>query len=234
MFLDVEDVIFVLAADLSIITQGLRDKFDRTAEEAGRNYLDKIVKIQYNIPQMQATDLAALMRRYPIVRAAFAWSEDKPLAEIQASEAFALLRVLPGVGGNIRNVKRILLNFEFSHFLLPEEDQASVDADVAYRLLALTILYQYADPLARAFYTWLADPGNGELTVSSATPQYTEFFTQVSEARGDKTQVRAFFEKFTWKGFTVQEWLGSYVAATMSQISDVSGQQRELTTPLDG
>jgi len=225
VFLDVKGVIFVIAADLSIIQRGLSDKFGgETAQSDGKNYLDKIVKIQYNVPQLQGHDLAQMMLGYLTFSRAVG-IEGQPASVLLNHDCLLLLRTFPSVGGNVRNIKRILLNFEFSHFLLNAGGQLVNEQHTAYRLLAITILHQYNADLARAFYNWLADPKNDGLRVAMPEPTeaplqaISDFIQQLVGRREDERQVRNFFERLLARGYWGREWLAAYVSTTMSDIS---------------
>ncbi len=221
VFLDVSGVIFILAADLSIIQEGLRQKFgtpDLAAE--GKNYLDKIVKIQYNVPQLQAADLAYLALRYPTFAAAFGlvagrgmnWDDRSAeplrslLEQLMAHDSFRLLRAFPSIGSNIRNSKRVLLNFEFSTYLLG----SSRDPDLALRLLAVTVLHQYRHALAQDFYRWLARPAH-PAGLRLDAEQRADLLAALAP-HGDEAVV-AFFDVLLAPAYTVADWLAAYTAA---------------------
>ncbi len=239
VFLDVAGIIFILAADLSIIQNGLKQKFgDSISAADGKNYLDKIVKIQYNVPQLQGSNLAAMMLGYPTFRNAVGLARDTPVAEVQAAPYYTMMRIFPAVGSNIRNVKRILLNFEFSHFLLTKA-HGSISVDDAYRLLALTILYQYDYSLARTFYNWLADPARENMTLDQPNVAAPDFLAYMAGQREhDATQVTAFFTQLVSAGYSVRDWLNAYVATTMSEVSEqgtdlrVAGDKQLSDTPV--
>ncbi len=232
VFLDVRGVIFMIAADLSIIQRGLADKFGRDAAQSdGKNYLDKIVKIQYNVPQLQGHDLAQMMLGYLSFSRAVG-IEGQPPAAVLKHDCYLLLRTFPNVGGNVRNIKRILLNFEFSHFLLSAGGQFAGDQHAAYRLLAITILHQYDAELARAFYNWLADPKNERLRLAGSQPaepvpqEVADFIQHLAGEREDERQVRNYFERLLARAYWGREWLAAYVSTTMSDISEDSGDQQ--------
>lgn len=223
VFLDVRGVIFILAADLGIIQEGLRQKFGATDLAAeGKNYLDKIVKIQYNVPQLQMADLAYLALRYPTFAGAFGftarginWDDrnSEPLkgllARLPDTDTFDLLRVFPSIGSNIRNSKRVLLNFEFSHYLLTS-GEGTADKHQAFRLLAVTVLHQYRHELALAFYRWLARPDYTSATRLDADRR-DNLLTAL--AVSPDTPAGAFFDRLLGRQYLVADWLAAYTAA---------------------
>jgi len=154
VFFDVEGVIFLLAADLKVLEEGLRHSFGYGLESTeGKNYLDKIVKLRYNVPQLSNDDLAAIMLKYhnfnrTALRGATTIDKVKPLF------SYSLMRAFPSIGGNIRTTKLVLLNFEFSYYLAPTPPD---DYGAATRLLAVIILYQHDPELAQFFHNQLTD-----------------------------------------------------------------------------
>jgi hypothetical protein len=154
VLLDVQGVVFVLSADLTIIQEGLRDKFgDAASASHGKPYLDKIVKIQYPVPPLTAHDLVNLARGYRRFCSVFGLAPDTTPDSLTPTLPFQLLRAFPDIGGNIRNSKRVFTNFEFRLSLSRATESASPPR-LALPLLALTILTQYDDDLARRFHHW--------------------------------------------------------------------------------
>lgn len=216
VFLDVSGVIFILAADLSIIQQGLRQKFGEAAQSAGKNYLDKIVKIQYNVPRLEAMDLAGIAVGYPTFMDSFGLKRNTPPEALLERDFFTLLRLFPTIGSNLRNSKRVLLNFEFSYYLLSAAHHPGPDD--AFRLLATTILYQYDHALAEAFYRWLADPAHSEdLAVGlDALGSPGAPLGQLDIPESHSRVVQQFFEILLERKYTVKQWRTTYTATTMA------------------
>lgn len=216
VFLDVRGVVFVLAADLGIIQQGLKKKFGDDAQKEGKNYLDKIVKIQYNVPHLEANDLRTVVLGYPTFTGAFGIA-NKPLNDLLNQNCFKLLSVFPSIGGNLRNSKRVLLNFEFNHYLISATH--SLSKDDALRLLVVTILFQYDHELAGAFYHWLADasrkPGD---QVADDVIQADEILQQmdISDELRKEPAVKQFFSVVLACKYPIRQWRATYSATTMA------------------
>ncbi len=226
VFLDVAGVIFVLATDLSIIEQGLERKFGAGAIPAnGKSYLDKIVKIQYNVPNIQRMDLAKLMLGYPIFRLACDLEKTTP-EDLINLRFFQLFAVFPTIGGNIRNSKRVLLNFEFSHYLLDSSTAGAPDPDAAFRLLAVTIMYQVNHELARAFYNWLANSEREGFAFSTTLrKQFQGSLTIKDLTVKEGTPVDEFLAVLDAQNFPVSEWRGAFTTTTMSPVIEGATSQ---------
>lgn len=225
VLLDVEGVVFILAADLSIIQDGLREKFgSKVAASDGKNYLDKIVKIQYNVPQMTALDLVELALGYGIFCEVFGINaQTTDHYSLLNHAAIRLLLVFPSIGGNIRNSKRVLNNFEFSAYLLRSDDQTDYDQKIGIPLLALTILYQYDHDVARRLYRlllrqdradrWFPPADSADPAVPSmphALVPHVDFSQEEVELLGDFVRLLAQHE-----GYTVEDWLAAFTATAM-------------------
>jgi hypothetical protein len=152
LFMDVPGCIFVLAADLQVIQQGLQKKLGKeVSEEEGKNYLDKIVKIQYQVPQLSRPQVRDILRRqeYQLFNLAFVRDGDCDPGVLDLIQSF------PMIAENPRSLKRVLNTFDFAMLVQLGTDD-DPDPDNSYRRLALDLLDQYDDQARRRFMNWLS------------------------------------------------------------------------------
>ena len=152
LFMDVPGCIFVLAADLQVIQQGLQKKLGKeVSEEEGKNYLDKIVKIQYQVPQLSRPQVRAILRQqeYQLFNLAFVRDGECDPTVLDLIWSF------PMIAENPRSLKRVLNTFDFAMLVLLGTDD-DPQPDNSYRRLALDLLDQYDDRARRRFMNWLA------------------------------------------------------------------------------
>lgn len=232
VMLDVKGVIFMLAADLSIIQQGLQQKFGQAAAAMhGKNYLDKIVKIQYNVPQIGSERIAVFMYQYPIFRNTFRLpSVQPPTSTMQP--ALGMMQAFSSIRGNIRNIKRVMNNYEFSAYL--NENQAHVSVP----LLAITILYQFDFAAARRLYDWLGDDEQRGNERGAYTPKAAELVEAIA---GDEPQhlidqYSSFFGSMESAGQmpTVALWREAFTATAVAGPTASGGNEASSTEPTEG
>lgn len=227
VLLDVQGVVFILAADLTIIQDGLRDKFGSDAAASdGKNYLDKIVKIQYNVPQMETRDLVELALGYGIFCEVFGIDPANDEQSLLTHNATRLLRVFPGIGGNIRNSKRVLNNFEFSAYLLRTDEHSRYDQRIGIPLLALTILYQYDYDVARRFYRWLLRQEASATLVRSAEPDDRHDLVRVLVPDADEEEqgvIDNVLDLLASHDYTIADWLAAFTATSMGPAEASTG-----------
>lgn len=155
VFFDVEGIMFLLTADLEVLEQGIRYTYGSGAIAGdGKNYLDKVVKVRYYIPVLKAHDLLTLMRKYETFCQALDITGMSD-HDVEVGKVFALLHAFPGIGGNIRAAKLVMLTFEFLLYILNRADKWGEKKNTM--LLAVIIIYQYDPNLAKFFYIQFRD-----------------------------------------------------------------------------
>lgn len=216
LFMDVPGCVFILAADLQIIRDGLKAKLgEAVSEEEGRNYLDKIVKIQYHVPQVSQHKAREFAQYYSRWASTFIDKNIKYTAD-------CLLCVFSSIASNPRTLKRILNNFSFTLDLLYGPDQPA-DPDNALRIAALTILYQYDEDAARNFYTLLAQEAqpNRLLKDSVDTEQLRRVLQGGRQIGNDARSLADFSAQVITLDYSVEAWLSAFTASTLSSFNVV-------------
>lgn len=222
LFMDVPGCVFILASDLQVIREGLRAKLGNTiTEEEGKNYLDKIVKINYHIPYVPRTKTVGIAQYYPRYANTF---EDKHLL----AQADGLLCVFPVVAGNPRNLKRVLNNYVFTMDLHYGPD-GDANPHVAMRALAVTVLHQYNTEAARIFSRWLARQPNQSIVLQDALdlppgPSVPQTHT-LHEALRDGAQhldvgLEDFVHSIQQLDYSVAEWQSAFTLSTLSPVAE--------------
>ncbi len=214
VMLDVKGVIFMLAADLSIIQEGLQQKFGTSAAAThGKNYLDKIVKIQYNVPQIDSGRIAAFMYQYPVFCHTFQLPAVQPPASAM-QPALGMMQAFASIRSNIRNIKRVMNNYEFSAYLNENQQHVSV------ALFAITILYQFDFEAVRRLYNWLGDEEQRDTTRNQYTPTVGELVTAIASDEPQELldQYSAFFGSMesATKMPTVALWREAFTATAVT------------------
>jgi hypothetical protein len=206
LFMDVPGCIFVLAADLQVIQQGLERKLGKAvSEEEGKNYLDKIVKIQYQVPQLSRTQVREILLQpeYQLFNLAFVRDGVCDPGVVNLIFAF------PMIAGNPRSLKRVLNTFDFAMLVLLGTDD-DPQPDESFRRLALDLLDQYDDQARRRFMAWLAhqDPAarlDDALAESGGLCDALQDRARLAEKGADEN-LNAFIAEVGKRRFTIADW----------------------------
>jgi hypothetical protein len=206
LFMDVPGCIFILAADLQVIQQGLEKKLGKAvSEEEGKNYLDKIVKIQYQVPQLSRAQVREILHQpeYQLFNLAFVRDG------VCDPGVVDLILAFPMIAGNPRSLKRVLNTFDFAMLVLLGTDD-DPHPDESFRRLALDLLDQYDDQARRRFMTWLAhqDPAarlDGALTQSGRLVDALQDRARLAE-KGPDENLNAFVVELVKRPFTIADW----------------------------
>jgi hypothetical protein len=207
LFMDVPGCIFILAADLQVIQQGLEKKLGKeVSEEEGKNYLDKIVKIQYQVPQLSRPQVREILRQqdYQLFNLAFVKDDKCDPAVMDLIYAF------PMIAGNPRSLKRVLNTFDFAMLVLLGTDD-DPDPDESYRRLALDLLDQYDDQARRRFMAWVVhqEPTavlDSTLAARNGLAEAMQDKTRVAE-RGVDENLNTYAAEIARRAYTVTAWL---------------------------
>ncbi|PZS06346.1 MAG: hypothetical protein DLM69_00190 [Candidatus Chloroheliales bacterium] len=211
VFLDVPGVVFFIAADLGVIEHGLVQKFNKEGGTYyGKNYLDKIVQIRYQLPLLQPSQTLAIMKEHDKFVEAVGLSGDPSDQQAFNTEAFKLIWYLPGIGTNIRTIHRVLLNFEFIWSLTKSAGRA-VGTSEAICLLALLVMDQYSRQLVELFYTWNT---LGQASIN-LTLEAGKLFPNAQK------EMERFLRLIQDMGYKVEDWQKAFAYAT--PITGISG-----------
>jgi hypothetical protein len=214
LFMDVPGCIFVLAADLQVIQQGLQKKLGKeVSEEEGKNYLDKIVKIQYQVPQLSRPQVREILRQqeYQLFNLAFVKEDQCDPAVLDLIYAF------PMIAGNPRSLKRVLNTFDFAMLVLLGTDDDPTPDD-SYRQLALGLLDQYDDKARRRFMAWVArqEPTavlDSTLATRNGLAEALQDKTRVLE-KGVDENLNAYAAEVAKRAYTITAWQGVFSLAS--------------------
>ena len=206
LFMDVPGCIFVLAADLQVIQQGLQKKLGKeVSEEEGKNYLDKIVKIQYQVPQLSRPQVRDILRQqeYQLFNLAFVRDGECDPGVLDLIQSF------PMIAENPRSLKRVLNTFDFAMLVLLGTDD-DPQPDNSYRRLALDLLDQYDDQARRRFMGWLArqDPAaklDSHLAARGNLPEALQDKARVA-AKGTDENLNAYVAEIVRRAYPVTAW----------------------------
>jgi hypothetical protein len=206
LFMDVPGSIFVLAADLQVIQQGLQKKLGKeVSEEEGKNYLDKIVKIQYQVPQLSRPQVRDILRQqeYQLFNLAFVRDGECDPAVLD------LIQTFPMIAENPRSLKRVLNTFDFAMLVLLGTDD-DPEPDNSYRRLALDLLDQYDDRARRRFTNWLARQDktakvDSHLATHGALADALQDKTRVAE-KGIDENLNAYVKEIVKRAYPVAAW----------------------------
>lgn len=128
LFLDIENCVFVLAIDYSIVTEGIREKFgDHVSSDKMQSFFDKIIQVPFKIPT-EFYDFRRLITESLGGRI----KNDRNLKNIQD-----IIRL--SVGNNPRAVKRLINSFYLIINII-EKIENEKDIDESKNTLLLTIL----------------------------------------------------------------------------------------------
>ena len=206
LFMDVPGCIFVLAADLQVIRQGLQKKLGKDVSEAeGKNYLDKIVKIQYQVPHLSRQQVREILRQqeYQLFNLAFVRNGECD------SGVLDLVQTFPMIAENPRSLKRVLNTFDFAMLVLLGTDD-DPDPDNSYRRLALDLLDQYDDQARRRFLNWLARQDgaarlDSHLAAHGGLAEALQHKGRVAE-RGVDENLNAYVAEIVRRAYPVAAW----------------------------
>ncbi len=214
LFMDVPGCVFILAADLQVIRQGLKIKLGETiTEEEGKNYLDKIVKIQYQVPQVPRDRVGEIARLHDRFANALTALQDK-----EGDQVDELLLLFPAIAGNPRNLKRVLNNLAFTLDLVYGPDKKPPDGSTTLRLLALTLLHQYDAEAARNFYHWLARQPSGQQALD--TSLVDGLAGSLQHAEEEDEGLRDFATLAGKLGYTIHDWRGAFSLSTLTAVRE--------------
>jgi hypothetical protein len=104
-----------------------------------------------------------------------------------------------------------------------------IDGAAAFRLLAITVLYQYDHDLARRFYRWLANHEHTDelhLAPGDARGQLADALVM---AERDRDPVEAFVTLLLDRRFTVGQWRAAYAAVAISPAALTGGNHQGMT-----
>ena len=225
LFMDVPGCIFVLAADLQVIQQGLERKLGKAVSEAeGKNYLDKIVKIQYQVPQLSRAQVTEILVQpeYQLFNLAFVRDGVCDPGVVDLFFAF------PMIAGNPRSLKRVLNTFDFAMLVLLGTDD-DPRPDESFRRLALDLLDQYDDQARRRFMRWLAhqEPAarlDSALAESAGLLNALQDRARAAESGRDENLV-AFIGALTKRPFAIGDW---QAVLSLSSPAAEAGFRRDL------
>ncbi len=128
LFLDIENCVFVLAIDYSIISEGIREKFgDHVSNDKMQSFFDKIIQVPFKIPT-EFYDFHRLITESLGERI----KNDKNLKNIQD-----IIKL--SVGNNPRAVKRLINSFYLIINII-EKIENEKDINESKNTLLLTIL----------------------------------------------------------------------------------------------
>ena len=229
LFMDVPGCIFMLAADLQVIQQGLEKKLGKAISEAeGKNYLDKIVKIQYQVPQLSRAQVREILLQpeYQLFNLAFVHNGACDPAVVDLIFAF------PMIAGNPRSLKRVLNTFDFAMLVLLGTDD-DPKPDESFRRLALDLLDQYDDQARRRFMLWLAHQEaaarlDRALADSAGLLDALQDRARAAEKGPDENLI-AFITALAKRPFTILDW-----QAVSSLSSPATGTFRRDQLPPGG
>lgn len=211
LFMDVPGCVFILAADLQVIRQGLKAKLGETVtEEEGKNYLDKIVKVQYQVPQIPRDQVGRIARMHDRFAHALSVFRDE-----ESRKADELLLLFPIIAGNPRNLKRVLNNLAFTLDLVYGPESKPPEAGVTLRLLALTLLHQYNAEASRNFYRWLAR----QSSTASLDAGLIDGLSKALHGEEDES-LRDFAALVGSLGYTIQDWRGAFSLSTLTAVRE--------------
>ncbi len=209
LFMDVPGCIFVLAADLQVIQQGLEKKLGKeVSEEEGKNYLDKIVKIQYQVPQLSRPQVTEILHQQDYQLFNLAFVRDG----VCNPDVVALIYAFPIIANNPRSLKRVLNTFDFAMLVLLGTDD-DPQPDESYRRLALDLLDQYDDQARRRFAAWLArqDPAARLDLLLASHNSLAEALQDKARRleRGPDENLNAFIHQIVKRAYSIADWQGT-------------------------
>lgn len=150
LYLDAPGFAFVIGFDSSVISEAVLEQKNYSKAVTSRVYLEKIVQIEYRIPEPTTAQMAALTHTYSV-----ASGVDRYLTESESQ------LIVAGNERNPRRLKRFINSFILEHRLEP--DAAALSPAVLIRTLILKVyFYEFArlfrdgsDPI-REFLDYLA------------------------------------------------------------------------------
>jgi hypothetical protein len=220
LFMDVPGCIFILASDLKIIRAGLREKLGREiGEDEGKNYLDKIVKIQYQVPQLSRQGVLDIARHYG--RFSQTFPENNQTDPIE-KQAITLLSVFPSIAANQRNLKRVLNNYEFTLDLHDQPGKPS-QKNIVFRILAVTVLQQHDPKMARSLYSWLAKGDDDEIIDDEDEPiiaKTLQSHLPPDHEEQDVHDIEDFAKLIVTQKYTIGDWRSAITFSTLTTISE--------------
>ncbi len=215
LFLDVPHSVFIIGADLEVVARGLESKFGigRNSEEK-RQYMNKIVRLSYPVPRLTRNDAYKIMASSRNLGDSIADFDGTNFAGTFADE---LLFLLPNMGHNPRNLKKVVLSYGvFRAFYIMSLGDREPNIETYYRLLAIAILYQHNLELAKAFNQFLSESADDEPTAKVNEELCCNFikYATLSELIFDTSAIERFFNKLASKSFTVSQWLDTFSFAS--------------------
>lgn len=133
LFLNVPNTVFVIGVDKKVIESGILKKYGKEFEEWGKNYLDKIIQVQFRLPPISMNDITdSFIQRLEID------SEIKEYAQMIAL-----------IGDNPRTIKRLLNNINIQKILASKRK-----IEINITLLVKFNILEYKWP---EFYTELTE-----------------------------------------------------------------------------
>lgn len=217
LLMDVPGCIFVLAADLQVIREGLKIKLgERVTEEEGKNYLDKIIRLQYHVPPVSSEKAREFAHYYTRWIHTFQKVQNTLIPHDNAQNyhdlAEEILCWFPVISSNPRNLKRVLNNFSFA-LDLQYDLEASADPDTALRVLALTILNQYDPETARIIYQWLSN----KQSPGDRTFKTLKIGVHHSKQKQLDPRISSFIDYMVRLNYTDDDWKAAFTLTAISQ-----------------
>lgn len=217
LLMDVPGCVFVLAADLQVIREGLRAKLgERITEEEGKNYLDKIIRLQYHVPPVSTKKAREFAHYYARWINTFKreqhFTRPSGASHSYCDLAEEVLCWFPAMSNNPRNLKRILNNFSFA-LDLQYDLEAPINADIALRVLVLTVLNQYDPETTRIIYRWISNTqmsGGKELKSLQIGVQHSK--QQLLDPR-----ISSFIDFMVSLNYTNEDWRAAFTLSTLDQ-----------------
>lgn len=221
LLMDVPGCVFILAADLQVIREGLKAKLgERITEEEGKNYLDKIIRLQYHIPPVSVQKAKEFAHYYTRWIDIFSGKQrvTVPHGKSKSYDDLAeeVLCWFPVISNNPRNLKRVLNNFSFA-LDLQFDPEVSVDVDIALRVLVLTVLNQYDPETMRIIYHWLSSkqPVGGTL-------KSLQIGVHHSKQRLLDPRISSYIDFMVGLDYTDEDWQAAFTLSTLSQSTPTS------------
>ena len=143
VFLDVPNIVFVLAVDYAVVMKGLKEKFGVSAEElGGRSFFDKIIQVPFQMPHHSGEKVQTYIKSlFDRVRAQWDDADIKRIVEILEQTT----------GTNPRTIKRLVNILNLLLIVLDEEKHTFDDAVANKAMIVLGLVaLQNAYP---AFHT---------------------------------------------------------------------------------
>ncbi len=139
LFLDLNGCVFVLHCDMEVIKKGISASMKEygnsdVSDSAGKNYLDKIIQIIYEIPKPSING----------VRDIISSTYTDYLSLHYGNGYEEILNLFPDVRDNIRSLKKVANSYELNiHLLEGDAPEAKNPSDLKKMLFFLGCLYQF-------------------------------------------------------------------------------------------